>query len=49
MVEKLTYYEHWIVAFANILFQKQILTTDELARKMDEVAARHSGGARVAA
>jgi Nitrile hydratase beta subunit len=23
LVEKLTYYEHWIVAFANILFEKQ--------------------------
>jgi Nitrile hydratase beta subunit len=40
MVGKLTYYERWIVAFANILFQKQILTPEELARKMDEVAAR---------
>jgi Nitrile hydratase beta subunit len=40
VVGKLTYYERWIVAFANILFQKQILTPDELARKMDEVAAR---------
>src|SRR6266446_9325251 len=42
MVDKLTYYERWIVAFANILFQKQILTPEELARKMDEVAARHA-------
>jgi Nitrile hydratase beta subunit len=40
MVEKLTYYERWIVAFANILFQKQILTPEELARKMDEVKVR---------
>ena len=37
---KLTYYERWIVSFANILFQKQILTPEELARKMDEVEAR---------
>jgi hypothetical protein len=41
LVEKLSYYERWIVAFANILFQKQILTPEELARKMNEVAARH--------
>jgi Nitrile hydratase beta subunit len=40
MVGKLTYYERWIAAFANILFQKGILTPSELARKMDEVAAR---------
>jgi hypothetical protein len=44
MVEKLSYYEHWIVAFANILFQKQILTPGELAIKMNEVAARHLSG-----
>ena len=42
MVGKLTYYERWIAAFANILFQKQILTPEDLARKMDEVAARHA-------
>ena len=42
MVGKLTYYERWIVAFANILFQKAILTPDELAKKMEEVAARHA-------
>jgi hypothetical protein len=49
MVGKLTYYERWIAAFANILFQKQILTPEELARKMDEVAARFSDGAALAA
>jgi hypothetical protein len=38
----LTYYERWIVAFANILFQKQLLTPGELAQKMDQVEARWS-------
>ena len=46
MVGSLTYYERWIVAFANILFQKQILTPSELARKMDEVRARHVQGSK---
>lgn len=41
-VGSLTYYERWIVAFANILFQQQILTPTELARKMDEVRARYA-------
>jgi len=45
MVAKLTYYERWIVAFANILFQKEILKPEELAKRMNEVAARHGGGA----
>jgi hypothetical protein len=39
---KLTYCDRWIVAFANILFQKEILTPEELAKKMEEVAARQS-------
>jgi hypothetical protein len=43
MIGKLSYYERWIAAFANILFQKAILTPDELARKMDQVAARYPG------
>lgn len=41
LVGKLTYYERWIAAFAFILFEKGILTPDELARKMAEVEARH--------
>lgn len=42
MVARLTYYERWIAAFANILFQKGILTPEQLARKMEEVEARWS-------
>jgi hypothetical protein len=44
LVGRLSYYERWIVAFANILFEKSILTPDQLARKMDEVAARYAQG-----
>ncbi|NKL39193.1 nitrile hydratase subunit beta [Rhizobium leguminosarum bv. viciae] len=40
MVGKLSYYERWIAAFANILFQKGILTPGELAVKMEEVEGR---------
>jgi hypothetical protein len=36
----LSYYERWILAFANILFQKGILTPAELAEKMQAVEAR---------
>lgn len=43
MIVKLSYYERWIVAFANILFQKSVLTPEELARRMEEVSDRHSG------
>jgi hypothetical protein len=44
LIGRLSYYERWIVAFANILFEKSILTPDQLARKMDEVAARNPQG-----
>jgi hypothetical protein len=40
MVGKLSYYERWIVAFANILFRKGVLSPEALARKMAEVEAR---------
>lgn len=40
MIGKLSYYERWIVTFANILFQKGILTPEALALRMDEVRAR---------
>src|SRR5262245_57934621 len=37
MIGKLSYYERWIVAAANVLLQKQILTPDEIARKTEAV------------
>lgn len=40
MIGKLSYYERWIAAFANILFEKGILTPGDLALKMQEVEAR---------
>jgi hypothetical protein len=43
MVGKLTYYERWIVAFANLLFQKGIVTPTQLAEKMEAVEARRHG------
>ena len=40
MIANLSYYERWAVAFANIAFEKGILTPEELALKMDELRAR---------
>lgn len=36
--ERLSYYERWLAAMTNLLLEKGVLTTDELARKLDEVA-----------
>jgi hypothetical protein len=41
LIGKLTYYERWAAAFANILFQKGVLHPEELSLKMAEVEARH--------
>ena len=43
MIANLSYYERWIVAFANILFQKGILTPEEVARRMADVDRRFAG------
>lgn len=40
MIANLSYYERWAVAFANLAFEKGILTPEELARKMDELRTR---------
>ncbi len=40
IIGKLTYYQRWITVFANILFQKRLLTPHELAVKMAEVEKR---------
>lgn len=45
LIGKLPYYERWIVAFANILFTKAIISPTELAEKMAEVEARLSADA----
>lgn len=37
---KLTHHECWIAAFANILFQRGILSHQDLARKMADAEAR---------
>ena len=43
MIGRLSYYERWIVAFANILFRKGVLTPTELASKMKEIETRRPG------
>jgi hypothetical protein len=40
--DAMAYYEKWLVAIAQTLIQRGVITTDELGRKMEEVAARHA-------
>ncbi|MDH7972837.1 nitrile hydratase subunit beta [Sphingomonas sp. AR_OL41] len=45
LIGKLSYYERWIVTFANISFTKGFFAPSELAEKMAEVEARFSNDA----
>ncbi len=38
--DKLSYYEKWISSLTATLIQRGVITTDELGRKMEEVAGR---------
>lgn len=40
--DKLTYYEKWILSACNILLGKGVITSEELARKMEEVKKREA-------
>jgi hypothetical protein len=43
--DRLSYYERWIAAIANLLLEKGVLKTDELGRKLDELRSRSVPGA----
>ena len=38
--DEMSYYERWITAMTNLLLEKQVVTVDELGRKMAEIEAR---------
>jgi hypothetical protein len=38
--DAMTYYERWVIALAETLIQRGILTTEEMARKLVEVQSR---------
>lgn len=42
LIGKLSYYERWILVFANISFTKCLFAPSELAEKMAEVEARYA-------
>ena len=42
--DKMSYYERWVTSIANTLLQRGVVTTDELGRKMADVAARQGAG-----
>jgi hypothetical protein len=40
--DRMGYYERWVTAIAHTLLQRGVVTTDELGRKLAEVAARET-------
>ncbi len=38
--DRMSYYERWVISLAQTLIQRGIITTEELARKMEEVGKR---------
>jgi hypothetical protein len=38
--DQLTYYERWVLSMCNVLLGKGLITSEELGRKMAEIAAR---------
>ena len=40
--DAMSYYEKWLVAIAQTLIQRGVISTDELGRKMAEVGARRA-------
>lgn len=49
VINHLSYYERWIVAFSILLYEKHIITPEEFARKMDAVQDRWAKEDRQAA
>ncbi len=44
--DRLTYYEKWILSVCNNLLAKGVITSEGLARKLEEVARREAGRGR---
>jgi hypothetical protein len=40
--DRMTYYERWITSITQTMIQRGVITTDELGRKMEQIAKRGS-------
>ena len=43
--DRMSYYERWVVSITQTMIQRGVITTQELGRKMEEVAGRGRNGA----
>jgi hypothetical protein len=44
--DRTTYYEKWIRAIRNLLVEQEVISADEVDRRMAEVAERHRAAGR---
>src|SRR5471032_1977655 len=42
--DRMSYYERWVMSLTQTMLQRGLITTDDLTRKMEEVAKRHADG-----
>jgi hypothetical protein len=46
LYDRLSYYESWVRAACHVLLAKGVITSEELARKLDAIASREAGHGR---
>ncbi len=46
LYDRLTYYEKWVLSVSNMLLAKGVITSEELARKLEAIATREAGHGR---
>jgi hypothetical protein len=44
--DRLSYYEKWVLSACNNLLAKEVITSEGLARRMEEIATREAGRGR---
>jgi hypothetical protein len=44
--DRMSYYERWITSITQTMIQRGVVTTEELGRKMEQVAARQDDPCR---
>ena len=42
--DRMNYYERWVTSLTQTMLQRGLITTDDLTRKMEEVAQRKGDG-----
>ncbi|TAK48692.1 MAG: nitrile hydratase subunit beta, partial [Betaproteobacteria bacterium] len=44
--DRMSYYERWITSITQTMIQRGVITTEELGRKMEQIAAKQDDSCR---